>query len=764
MRNARVGGMMQKEFLETTGVRGMAAAVMLAGSLWLGGAQAQEPVVGTGGMEPVAIPAEETTTENPADYVDVKADRLSFDTARRLVLARGNVKVTRGTDWVTADAADVDTTAQIVTARGNIELHYGTRVWKGQEVTYNFKTGEGDFGAFVLEAPPFVITAKDSRRVSETKVELEGVMMTTCEVDDPEYSIRASRATVESNRLVRARNMRFQLGSVPFFWMPYAKGDVNDFMNFEVVPGVSRDQGAFLLTAFRYPLDDVWTSKTHLDVRSRRGLALGEDLAWKDSDGTDYKGELKLYYAQDEHPWRGETQRLAREGKIDEERYRVQLTDRHNLTDRDYLIGTLNYQSDKWLVHDFFDEEYKYNLQRENRISLAHRADWYSAGLDLNMRLNDFYGQVNRLPEAFLDVSRVQLGTSPFYYEGKSTATYLQRVYPKEATLSDYDLFRLDTRHMLYVPTRSFGFLSVVPRGGYRGTYYSKTMGQKKVTNVVVRTSPVTGVVTGLTRQVKTLRWDEDAAWRNLPEAGVETSFKAFGELYRGPTGIEEDRDLRHVFEPYADYTWRGEPNVGTNELWQFDAIDRLEEANYVKIGIRNYLQTRRTNETHNLIYLDTYAIVDVDPDEGEDNLRSLNAKAELKPWSWLSWNADVRYATKEGEIDLFNTQVEIDEGDAFTFTGSYRYLLDTREQVAGDLLILPEQRWGGRVYARMDLMESHLEEHAYYLVHRTRCLGMGLGVRIRPDYGADKEDDYTVWFRLWPLAFPEMMSDIGGS
>jgi LPS-assembly protein len=485
---------------------------------------------------------------------------------------------------------------------------------------------------------------------------------------------------------------------------------------------------------------------------------------WKDPDGTDYKGELKLYYAQDRHPWRGETQRLARQGHIEEERYRLQLKDRHNLTDRDYLISTVNYLSDKWLLHDFFDEEYQYNVQPENRVSLSHRADWYSAGLDLVFRLNDFFGQVNRLPEAFLDVTRVQLGSSPFYYEGKSTASYLQRQYAKGSTLSDYDLFRLDTRHMLYLPTRSFGFLSVVPRGGYRGTYYSKTMGQKKVTNVVVRTDQVTGAVTGVTRRVKTLRWDEDAAWRNLPEAGAEASFKAFGELYRGPTGIEEDRDLRHVFEPYADYTWRAEPNVEPEELWPFDSVDQLDKEHSVKLGLRNYLQTRRTNETHNLIYLDTFAMFDVEPEEDEDTLRSLNARTELKPWSWLSWNFDVRYTTLAGEIDLFNTQVEINEGDAFTFSGSYRYQLDKREQVTADLMILPEQRWSGRVYARVDLMDDHLDEHAYYLVHRTRCLGIGLGVRIRPDYGAEKEDDYTVWFRIWPLAFPEMMGDIGGS
>ncbi len=747
--------MMHNDFWKTTGMRSMLATGLAVGC-WMATA--------AWSWEPVTVPTAATLRENPDEYVDVQADRLAYDTARRLVLARGNVKVTRGTDWVTADEADVDTTAQIVTARGNIELHYGTAVWRGNEVTYNFKTGEGDFGAFTLESPPFVITAEDSRRVSETKVELTRAMLTTCEVDDPEYSIRASRATVESNRVVRARNVRFQLGPVPFFWMPYLKADTRDFANFEVTPGLSSDMGVFLLTAYRHPLDETWTSKTHFDVRTKRGVAVGEDLGWKDPDGMDYKGELKLYYAQDVHPWHGNTQKKQREGQIEEERYRLQLKDRHNLSDRDYVIATVNYLSDPWLLRDFFDEEYQANVQPENRVTLSHRGDWYTAGIDLNMRLNDFFGNVNRLPEAFFDVNRVQLGATPFYYEGENTASYLQRVYPDRLEKEDYDLFRVDTKHMLYLPTRTMGFLSVVPRGGYRGTYYSKTLKRETVTNVVAVTDAETGAVVGVSNQVATLLHDGDAVWRSLPELGVEASFKAFGELLRGATGIEEDRDLRHVFEPYADYTWRAEPNATPDELWQFDSIDELDEKNAVTVGMRNYLQTRRLASVHNLVYVDVNAVFDVEPEEGEDSLESVNVKTELKPWSWLNWNFDGRYTTQSGEIDQFNTQVRIKAEDAFTLAGEYRYRLDRREQVVGDLMILPEQRWSGRVYARVDLLNDHLDEHGYYLVHRTRCLGIGLGVRIRPDYGADEEDDYTVWFRIWPLAFPEMMGSIGGS
>ena len=40
--------------------------------------------------------------------------------------------------------------------------------------------------------------------------------------------------------------------------------------------------------------------------------------------------------------------------------------------------------------------------------------------------------------------------------------------------------------------------------------------------------------------------------------------------------------------------------------------------------------------------------------------------------------------------------------------------------------------------------------------------LGIGLGVRIRPEQGSEGEDDYTVWFRIWPLAIPSFSSSLG--
>lgn len=717
---------------------------------------AQTPVA------PGLAPVHSTAATPTAGLVDIQADKLTYDADRRLVIARGDVKVTRGTESVAADYAEVDTTAETVYARGNIVIEYRGNVWKGDEATYNFKTGEGDFGEFEAFSHPFYIRAADSHRLSPQMVQLKQVMFTTCDPDNLEYSLRASSATIEDNNIVRAKNVRFHLGPMPFFWVPYMKANIEELAKFEVTAGWSSRMGPFLLTAYNQPINDVWRSRTHVDIRQKRGVGVGQDFLWEGRED-EYEGLVRAYYTYDREPWRDEAEQREREGNIENDRYWFQLRDRHNLTDRDYLILELNYLGDEWMLEDFFDDDYQQNVQPENRVTLAHYGDWYTAGVDADFRLNDFFGNVNRLPEVYFDVNRQQVFSTPFYYESGNTLSYLERVYPDGSTTNDYDAFRVDTAHMFYLPSRHFDFLSVIPRAGYRGTYYSKTLEQQIVTNVVAVTNEL-GETIGTSNETETLFLDAPAAWRNLPELGLESSFMAFGEFYRGPTGIEEDEDLRHIWEPYADYTFNPEPNVVSNELWQFDEVDTLGMRNDVLVGIRNYLQTKRWNAPHNLIYADLNTTIRLDPEEDEEALEDVNFRVEWRIWYWFYWDFYGAYDTEDSSLRTFNTQIQFQEEDIYRLAMDYRYQRDGSDSTSGDLTLFPEARWGGRLYARMDLEENQLDEYSAMLIHRTRCLGLGLGLRVRPKQAADEEDDYTVWFRLWPLAFPGSSNPLGGN
>ena len=382
-----------------------------------------------------------TAATGGGNLIDVQAEDLSYDAERRLVIARGGVKVTRGTDSVAADYAEVDTAQEQVYARGNIFIRYMGGTWQGQEATYNFKTGAGNFGAFHAYSAPYHVTAEGSTRESPRLMKLEQVMFTTCEPERPEYSLRAKSASIEDNNIVRAKHVRFHFGPVPFFWVPYMRANLEELAKFEFTPGWSSAMGPFLLTTYNQPINDIFKTRTHVDIRQKRGLGVGEDLVWKDPVAGDYQGEAGVYYANDRKPWKDAEERTIREELIDNDRCWLKLSDRHNLTDRDYLITKLNYVSDPWLLSDFFDDEYQKNVQPENRVTLTHRGDHYSAGVGLNTRLNDFYGNVNRLPEVFLNFNRQKILDTPFY-EGEIRSAIWIGCFRRGAG-RHYDAFRL---------------------------------------------------------------------------------------------------------------------------------------------------------------------------------------------------------------------------------------------------------------------------------------------------------------------------------
>ena len=100
--------------------------------------------------------------------------------------------------------------------------------------------------------------------------------------------------------------------------------------------------------------------------------------------------------------------------------------------------------------------------------------------------------------------------------------------------------------------------------------------------------------------------------------AGVETSFK----LSKVFEGVQERwlglDGLRHVIQPYADFSWVSQPTVPPSDILpfdqyipstrlqaidfpQFNSIDSLDRWTILRLGMRNRLETRRDSTTDQL-------------------------------------------------------------------------------------------------------------------------------------------------------------------
>jgi LPS-assembly protein len=688
--------------------------------------------------------------------IEVTADQLEYEADTKLLIGRTNVVVRYGMDELRADYISVQTDTQDAHAKGNVVFTRGGSVWKGEEIRYNFRTKQGDFGKFTAFMDPYYVSAKESKRTAADSFILKNATITTCDGPHPEYRIHAREARIEKGEKIIAKGVTFFLGPIPILYVPrWTRQFGGDKTDIDLMPGYSSRMGPYLLTAYNYRLNDVFKASTHLDVRAKRGVGIGQDVEWGDQR-LSYNGIARAYYLNDQSPLENRSdEEIEQFGDlIEKDRYRLRLADARRLGPQDTLVTEMNYLSDPGVLEDFFNREFRNNAQPENRISLTHREEQFTGGLQVNKRLNDFYGNVDRVPEAFLNVPRLQLGTSPFYYESQNSAGRLERVFPEKDQAQDYDTVRLDSGHTVYYPTRHFGFLNVMPRAGYRLTYYSATYDENVRTNVISTVDSNNNVF--ITNEVVRTLEDKGSELRHVFELGFETSFKAFSVWHNDPlmTG-RDDVGLRHVVEPYARHTYIPEPNVLPADLPQFDEVDRIGKRHDVLLGVRNKFQTKRNKRIHDLVDADVWSTYRIEKEGEEEDFSEIGF--DVNTALGERWRADFdgSYDPYESELTRFNTQWAVFTADDTRLSLEYRYQKDRRDQVAGELTLFPNRRWSFTTYGRYSFENSELEEHSYFVQHKGRCVGTGLGVR-------QVNEDFQVWLQLWLIAFPKSSLELG--
>jgi LPS-assembly protein len=685
--------------------------------------------------------------------MDIQADSLEYREESQQMIATGNVVIQYGNETMRADYVAVDTETKDAAARGNVIMLRDEWEWRGDELDYNFDTKIGDFGTFEGQSGNYYIIAEESERSAAGDYEMKNVTATTCDKDDMEFRMWASRATLTADNKVKARNVVPFLGPIPFFYLPFAWFDLDkDHSNWEVSLGQTGSWGAFVLVGYRKDWNENLQTLTHFDVRSKRGLGVGQDFIWQRSDDSG-QGALELYYLNDNEPLEDDYDKEYYGDTVDSDRYRVRLAHDEMLTDRDYFTAEMQYLSDPKVREDFFRKDYRAQALPENRMSLSHRGDNYNASVLLNARLNDFYDNVNRLPELRLEMQRQELEDSGIYYQSENSLAFLERVHPERSENEDYDSSRLDSYHSFYYPRKYFGYLNLIPSAGFRGTYYSDLAPESRsITNTVSMTD--TNGVAYTTNQVDTVFSERGSDLRTLFEFGLESSFKAFKIL--SESGNDFGTGLRHVVEPHANYLFRSDPSVEADELRQFDGIDSIRERNEIIFGARNKLQTKRGGAIADLIDVDIFTNYRLDPRDDQEDFGGLRIDGDSQPTDKLWLDFDGGYDWYESTVTDANLRLNLDTSTDTRLHLNYGFRDDDKNLLAAGLDYYPTPDWGLGLYSRYDIDESEAEESSISLLHRMDCVGWEVGLRSIAGRG-EEDDDNELWFQVWLLAFPNM-------
>ncbi len=677
------------------------------------------------GDRPVSLPERLTDDE---EAVEITADRMEY--TDDVMIAEGNATVQQQGASLQADRIMMNPDSGEIVAAGNIVMIRDGVRWEGPHLTYNYKDRSGDFGESTISFEPAYITAADSERVSSNKFMLRDVMITTCSGDNPAVYAKAREAEVVDNGepgdpTITARHVVFYAGPVPVFYLPVWQRHLGHRV-FTFYFGAGDRVGAFVKVRAELHPADWLTSNSHFDLYSKRGLGLGQDFLWTTPGG---EGRFRSYYINDDDPV-DEDDPLPEQALTDSSRYRIQIEHRETLDEQTYLMTRLNWLSDPGIIEDFFNEEYRRAANPENFAVVQRSTDEYGAALRVDHRLNDFYTTVERLPALSYDRYLTRLGDSRYYFSSENSIDRLELLHAQMPGLtnipSDYSAARLDTYNRIFLPLKYQDYLNVIPRAGWRGTWYSSTE-------------------------------DGSSSLRNILELGALTSFKAHKMLSEKSAWY--GTGLRHVAEPFADYTYRFEPNLRPDELYQFDDIDALDKENAVRFGVRNFLQSKRgTNRIANVLDSEVYTTLRLETLEDEDTLGPLVADAELSLTDNLWVQSNLEFDWNDQDINPFNIGVHYIADDLSHYRFRYRYRddeTDTRSLFYGSARLFPQADWFYDLGVRYDSDSGVWEERKIVVNRRFDCVAAGVGLKI------DEDNEQLFWVQFWLTAFPQAKLDL---
>lgn len=695
--------------------------------------------------------------------IEINAEETRFEGG--VAVAEGNVVIRHGNVTIYSDFGQYSPDTHDVLVTGNVRIFREEKIFTGERAIYNLETKQLTGSDFHGGLYPYNFSAETIHTIPGNGYKAEHMVATTSDSSKPDWAIHARSARIYPGDRVIFSNVYLYVGRTPILWFPYVYQSLKKENAFTFSPGYSSTRGTYLLTKYTFPISDTLSGDFRLDFMSTRGVGVGLETDWKGKDKSLDWGRFKAYYIHDISPDVNDTA-LARE-PISPERYRVNFQSKAYLTEDIYASIDINKLSDARFLQDFEVADFRTNPNPDNAIAVTKWHEDYTLTLIARKQLNEFLDGTEKLPELVLDVKRQPIfGKSGLFYDGESSAGYLRRNFANDSIYPDYEAFRIDSFHQLSYPRTFFNWLSIIPRVGVRGTYYSKTGHIEEVATTT--TSVDDNNVNNFQDHVSPELFTGGSTVRVAVNTGVETSFK-LSRAYEGVQSRAWGLDgLRHVIQPFANfsYVYANKPpeeilqfdrlNPSTQrpaiDFPQFNSIDTIDNWTILRLGVRNRLQTRRDNYTFNWLEWNSFVDINIDRPQFEKTFLSTprdpaknvhfdpklanssvvadpgtfsNVYNSIKwaPVPWVALGIDSQLPLLDAGFSEFNTSLTFLPTDSMRFTVSHRYLsgdpyFTDSSQLSVSGYYRLNQNWGLGARETYEFETSLLKEQRYE-VHR---------------------------------------------
>jgi LPS-assembly protein len=667
--------------------------------------------------------------QESARPVEVNGDQIEYLPKEKKVVGIGNISVDYGSVRLTCEKITVFTDTKDADAEGSVILESPTGVIRGERIKYNFETKKGEVIKVKVKSGEWYSGGEKAELLSDSSLRVEKGYITSCELDKPHYKIYSRDISIYPDNKVVAKNVTFRVGDATVGYLPrYDYSLKTDWPTVNIIPGKKKKWGIFALTSYRYEVDDGNNFTLRIDERENWGL--GEGLDYKYTFGDSSQGFLRTYYTHQRDRDRGEGV------KREEERYRVQLRHRWDLSDNITTLLEYHKRSDVDMTKDFFyREEYDRESSPESYLYLLDRQPEYSLGFLARKRVNRFQGVVERLPELRFDLKDQRLFDLPIYFKTDTTFTDLNKKTGNSST--DTDVVRFDIYNRISSPLRLLDFLSISPFAGMRDTFYTKD-----------------------------INGDEDE-FRTAFYAGIDlgTRFTRTYEASGSFLGVEFNK-LHHIISPTIEYEYIHEPSLVPGRLQQFDDIDAISRKNAFKLGLDNRFQTKRLIdnrfETVELGYFLLTGDYLYRPEDGS-RFSDIKGDLELTPYRWLRIESDTAYDPATRDFQSWNTDLYIDKDEEWRLGFGSRYWQDTEHELTSEFFYKLNDEWSFRLFGRYDLKEvesdgnkiiNRFSDKEITIVKDLHCWLAEVSLEV------DRDGGTTAWFVMKLKASPKVAFD----
>lgn len=630
-----------------------------------------------------------------------------------------------------SNRASIDFKTQSVIFEGDVSVYQGNILQRGDSAVYFYEKGELDatnlrasMDPILLESGKFRTQAIGSERVLIG----ENAGITTDDVQDPSFWIRAEKTTVYPGDRITFRNLKLYAGENPIFWLPYLSQPLDGELGYHFVPGARTNWGPFLLNTYGIMLggepnpitgenENAWIlSRWKFDLRASRGAALGLDLVDTQEKYKNNISGLSLYYAYDLDPQNARSFRPRT--SVDENRFEFELKDR---TEIDFERGAnwrldtnINLLSDRFYLEDFNPQTFRTNPAPDNTIGIFRRDHDSLFSIFGRIRTNNFYRADTQSPEIAFDQLQRPIFSSPIHHAGNTsfsirgveTADLTRRniinpllALPPGSPLAPALLLQLNgyervlAQQIRALPPgdpRIPALRAQLLETGFNRFHTNHTFSAPMFHEDWFTFTPQIGAAY---THYSSVQGPATSDARFMLHGGAEAALKFsknYAHIKNRNFGVD---GLLHVFQPYINWSVIVADELANNypkidrltfttrprslDPLRYTAIDEYESWNIMRLGMRNNLITQRDDQSQQWLFIDSYVDSYFDDPEGNRNFSNLYNDIRWEPLPWLGIDLETQLPFIDGGSGFseLSSRVRFMPNENWEFAVAYRHL-----------------------------------------------------------------------------------------